>query len=65
MSGRSTSDIVTPMLRQAVGLARLHDFLAEFPADERVKWIAAFKDGGTVTPEEADMLIECSGREIA
>jgi hypothetical protein len=57
--------VIAPILRQAIGLARLHDFLSCFPAAERVKWIAAFVKGGTITPEEADILLECNGVEAA
>jgi hypothetical protein len=65
MSARKVGDLLAPILTQAVGLARLHDFLSCFPAAERVKWIAAFKEGGTITPEEADILLECNGVEAA
>lgn len=56
---------IDPILVQAIGLARLHDFLACFPPAERVKWIASFRDGGTITPDEADILLECNGMEAA
>lgn len=65
MSARRIGNLIAPILIQAVGLARLHEFLACFPPAERVQWIKSFVDGGTVTPEEADMLLECGGQEAA
>jgi hypothetical protein len=60
---RHNSAQVPTLISQAVGLARLHEFLGEFPPGERLKWIAAFKDGGTISAAEADLLLDCSWNE--
>ncbi len=65
MSAKPIGDLIAPILVQAVGLARLHEFLACFTPAERVRWIHCFVEGGTVTPEEADVLLECNGLEAA
>lgn len=59
MSARPIGELLTPILLQAVGLARLHEFLSYFPRHERVEWIANFVEGGTITRDEAEILLEC------
>jgi hypothetical protein len=61
MSARPIGELLAPILLQAVGLARLHEFLSYFHHHERLEWIANFVEGGTITREEADILLECLG----
>jgi hypothetical protein len=64
MTERCIGRKIAPLLLQAAGLARIHEFLECCPAHERIKWIASFIGGGTVTAAEADMLLEYIGREV-
>lgn len=65
MSARSIGEIVRPLVMQAVGLARLQQFLDCFDAGEREQWIADFEQGQTVSEAEAALLREHNAEELA
>lgn len=67
MSGaRPIGEIIAPLLFEAIGIARLQDFLEciRQPSD-RKQWIMEWYEGGTITADEAELLIEHNRLEAA
>lgn len=66
MSARSIGEIVAPLIAEAIGIARLQDFLEclPYPVD-RKQWIMEWYEGGTITADEAELLIEHNRLEAA
>lgn len=59
MSARPIGEIIAPIVADAVGLARLQDFLSCFDSRKaRKEWIMDWWEGGTITAEEAMLLIQ-------
>lgn len=58
MSARPIGEIVTRVLGDALGMARLQHFLNAFDPPERRQWIGDWVRDGTINIDEAHLLIE-------
>ena len=66
MSARPIGEIIKPIVVKAIGLGRIQEFLDTFGDPcVRMAWITSMLEGGAITPEEADLLIEHNGLEKA
>lgn len=63
---RSIGEIVAGIVKSAVGMANLQDWINDFkdPADKKVV-IMELWDAETITREEAELLIKFNGLETA
>jgi hypothetical protein len=65
MGARRIGELVAPVIAQAIGIARLQDFLACFDSRARKEWIMDWWEGGTISSDEAMLLIQHNELENA
>lgn len=62
---RRIGEILAPIIRDAIGLARLQTALAELDPTTRKVLVMLWWERGVVTAEEAELLIEFNALEAA
>lgn len=64
MTARSIGEIVSSIVKSAIGMANLQDWISDYkdPADKKVV-IMELWDAETITREEAELLIKFNGLE--
>lgn len=66
MSARPIGDLIGPIIEDAIGLARLQEWVGSIDDPAGRKWMVMFLyERGVITSAEADLLIEHNALEVA
>ncbi|HJR82573.1 MAG TPA: hypothetical protein VJ775_01475 [Sphingomicrobium sp.] len=65
MDAQPVSLVVGRVLHLALGIARLQELLALMPPQTAKSFILEWREGGVITDEEAELLIEFNNLEAA
>lgn len=58
MATRTIGELVAPIIVAALGMGRLQEFLDTFAPEDRRYWIMEWWDTGTVSADEAVLLLD-------